>query len=157
MHCRYLKSPTTTRRLILPHFRLEQGTLRLPLLTKMSTDASQVAAWGKLPPHVLEGVPAMLPPPGQVSNFDGPRNFVKTAVIVVTISSFLMIVAVGLRVYSKITSARPFLWDDCTYHLFSTQTKGTHADTAPRYDFACIGKSYKALLSQLIGQLTLLL
>lgn len=99
----------------------------------------------------------MLPPPGQVSNFGGPRDFLKTAVIVVSISSFFMIMAVGLRFYSKITSARPFLWDDCAYHLFGKQTKGTHADTVPRYDFACIGKSYAALLSQLIGQLTSLL
>ena len=123
----------------------------------MSTNASQLAAWEQLPLHVLEGIPAMLPPPGQVSNFGGPRNFVKTAVIVVTVSSFLMIMAVCLRVYSKITSTRPFLWDDCAYRLFSKQTEGAHADTAPRYDFPCIGKPYTALLSQLIGQLTLLL
>lgn len=124
----------------------------------MSTNnVSQLAAWEKLPLHVLEGIPAMVPPPGQVSNFGGPRDFVKTAVIVVSISSFFMIMAVGLRVYSKITSARPFLGDDCAYHLFSKQPEGNHADTAPRYDVAVIGKSYAALLSRLICQLTLLL
>lgn len=75
-----------------------------------------------LPLAILEQLPGMPPPPGQVSNFVDPPNLLTAVVVVLTISSILMIVAVGLRVYSKLNSARSFSLDDCGYFLFKQQS-----------------------------------
>lgn len=66
-----------------------------------------------IPLAILEQLPGMPPPPGQVSNFVDPPSLLTAVVVVLTISSVLMVVAVGLRVYSKWSSARSFTLDDC--------------------------------------------
>ena len=79
-------------------------------------------ALDNLPLAILEQLPGMPPPPGQVSNFVDPPNLLTAVVVVITISSVLMMVAVGLRVYSKLNSARSFSLDDCGYFLFTQQS-----------------------------------
>lgn len=66
-----------------------------------------------IPLAILEQLPGMTPPPGQVSNFVDPPNLSVAVAVVLTICSVLMTVAVGLRVYSKLDSARSFSLDDC--------------------------------------------
>jgi hypothetical protein len=66
-----------------------------------------------LPLSVLERLPAQQPPAGEVSNFINPPNLFTAVLIAVVISGGLMLGAVILRIYSKITSGRSFGWDDC--------------------------------------------
>jgi hypothetical protein len=77
-----------------------------------------IQALASLPLAILERLPGMQPPPGQVSNFVDPPNLLAAVVAVITISSILMMVAVGLRVYSKLNSTRSFSLDDCGHFHF---------------------------------------
>lgn len=74
----------------------------------MSINPSTAQLVEHLPLAVLEQAPGLHPPPGQVSNFVDPPNLVTTTAVVISISTFFMIGAVGLRIYSKIISASPF-------------------------------------------------
>jgi hypothetical protein len=77
-----------------------------------------IQALASLPLAILERLPGMQPPPGQVSNFVDPPSLLAAVVAVITISSILMMVAVGLRVYSKLNSTRSFSLDDCVHFHF---------------------------------------
>jgi hypothetical protein len=76
-----------------------------------------IQALASLPPAILERLPGMPPPPGQVSNFVDPPALLTAVVAVITISAIFMMVAVGLRTYSKFNSARSFSLDDCGHFL----------------------------------------
>lgn len=78
--------------------------------------ASTAAATAKLPLSLLEQIPGQVPPPGQVPDFFDPPNLITTIAVVLAISPLFVIVAVGLRIYSKISSARSFTWDGCEYY-----------------------------------------
>jgi hypothetical protein len=82
----------------------------------MSINASTAVIVDSLPVALLEQFPGLPPPPGEASNFIDPPNLVTAVAIVVGISSALMLTAVGLRIYSKVSSARVFAWDDCEYY-----------------------------------------
>jgi hypothetical protein len=71
----------------------------------------------KLPLSVLGQTPGQVPPPGQVSNFVDPSNLVTQFAVTLAISWLSVIVAIGLRIHSKISSARPFTADDCEFPL----------------------------------------
>jgi hypothetical protein len=81
----------------------------------MAANVSELALVDKLPLALLEQTPGQLPPPGQASNFVDPPNLTITSAVVLAITSFLMAVAVALRICSKITSSRLFTLDDCGY------------------------------------------
>ncbi|KAF7512409.1 hypothetical protein GJ744_001344 [Endocarpon pusillum] len=68
----------------------------------MSFDTSDALLVDKLPVALLENIPGLSPPPGQISNFVDPPNLVKAVAIVVTITTLLILPAVGLRIYSNI-------------------------------------------------------
>ncbi|KAF7512728.1 hypothetical protein GJ744_000295 [Endocarpon pusillum] len=70
-----------------------------------------------LPWAFMKQIPGQEPPPGQVSNFTDPPNLVITVAVVLSISSFLVSVAEGFRIESKVSSARSFTWDDYTSFL----------------------------------------
>jgi hypothetical protein len=78
---------------------------------------SAAAVIEQLPSALLEQMPAGTPPPGQVTNFIDPPNLLLTITSVLAISSFFVVLAVGLRFYSKLSSARPLTWDDGAYSL----------------------------------------
>jgi hypothetical protein len=73
----------------------------------------------KLSLSVLGQRPGEAPPPGQVSNLVDPPNFIVTAAVTLSISWLSVIVAIGLRIYSKISADKPFTADDCEYTLKS--------------------------------------
>jgi hypothetical protein len=83
----------------------------------MPANASEAALIEKLPLALHQETPSQLPPAGQVSNFVDPPNLVTEVAVVLAVTSLFVLVAVGLRVHSKITSCRPFTGDDCGYHL----------------------------------------
>ncbi len=112
----------------------------------MATNAFPSSALDKLPLAFLEMLPGMPPPPEQVSNFVDPPNLVTTVVIVITISLILTIAAVGLRLYSKVNSARSFSLDDCGYIFFQRQT----------YDFVLTQLTDTTFLAMVIGHALLL-
>lgn len=93
------------------HSRSGRGSTSTSI--KMSINASTAALVGSLPVSFLEQLSGIPPPPGQTSNFVDPPNLITTTAVVVAISTFLMITAVSLRVYSKQTSGRAFSWEDC--------------------------------------------
>jgi hypothetical protein len=67
----------------------------------------------------------------------------------VGISSALVLTAVGLRIYSKISSARVFAWDDCEYCPPKNQI-GDYTDAGGRYKFSGFGI---CAILQLFGRL----
>lgn len=80
----------------------------------MSRQGENLAAIIKnVPNEILKTVPGIPPPKGEVSNFVDPPNFMNAFIIGITISTFFMLVAVALRVYSKIAAARKFGLEDC--------------------------------------------
>lgn len=76
-----------------------------------------VEAMGKLSLFDLGQLPGQAPPPGQVSNFIDPSNLIAEAAVTISISWFSVIVATGLRIYSKVSADKPFTADDCKYTL----------------------------------------
>jgi hypothetical protein len=83
----------------------------------MSITPDKAALVGSLPKSFLEQLPGIPPPPGEVTNFIDPPNLLTTMSVVIAVSSVFMVTAVGLRVYSKISTRRAFSWEDCELYL----------------------------------------
>jgi hypothetical protein len=79
----------------------------------MSLNALTAAIVEKLPVAFLEHLPGMQTPPGEIPNFVNPPNQLKLVLVLVTISCAVMLGAIGLRIYSKFSTGRPFFVDDC--------------------------------------------
>ena len=79
----------------------------------MSITSDKAALVESLPMSFLEQLPGIPPPPGEVTNFMDPPNLLTTMSVVIEISSFLMVIAIRLRIYSKGSAERNFSWEDC--------------------------------------------
>jgi hypothetical protein len=55
-----------------------------------------------LTPEQLAQLPAMPPPPGEVTNFDNPPSIAIRAIVPISIFLGLMIVVVAMRMYSRL-------------------------------------------------------
>ena len=66
-----------------------------------------------LPESLLETLPAMKPPPGEVPNFVDPYSKGPILVIASTITLFLGLCFFGIRIYTKLFIVRKAAWDDC--------------------------------------------
>ncbi|OCL02128.1 hypothetical protein AOQ84DRAFT_305275 [Glonium stellatum] len=66
----------------------------------------------KINPALLVNVPALQPPPGQVSNFDNPPSRAYQARLVIYILLPLMIIHALLRVYTRLRTTRAIGVDD---------------------------------------------
>ena len=69
--------------------------------------------YARIPPSVLNTLPALQPPEGVESNFVNPENrgYVQSSVATVLFS--LMICLFANRVYTKLFIIRKVSWDDC--------------------------------------------
>ena len=61
----------------------------------------------------LKNIPALPPPKGIYSNLDHPQTLASSLIVVNAIFLSLMIVAVGIRLYTRVFLARATGWDDC--------------------------------------------
>lgn len=66
----------------------------------------------QIPPEALSHIPAGVPPPGVISNFENPQSEAKLIIIISTICLCFMIPIARIRVYSRIWITRSFGWDD---------------------------------------------
>ncbi|KAK4183647.1 hypothetical protein QBC35DRAFT_542631 [Podospora australis] len=57
-------------------------------------------------PEILAQLPAMMPPPGEISNFDNPFSLAPIGRIVIYVSMPLMVIAVLLRYYARLFVTR---------------------------------------------------
>jgi hypothetical protein len=94
----------------------------------------------KLTVFDLGQMPGQMPPPGHVSNLVDPPNLITQAAVTLSISWLSVIVAIGLRIYSKISTGKPFTADDCEYSL--TKEKGAILISFHRYQ--CSGNGMRA-------------
>ena len=58
-------------------------------------------------------LPALVPPPGVLSNFDNPKTLAPSLVAVNVTFIPLMVIAVALRMYSRGFIVHALGWDDC--------------------------------------------
>ena len=66
-------------------------------------------------PEMLEGTPAGTPPPGLIPNSTNPGSNGPTLIAVGSVLIALMVLSVGIRVYSKIKIVGKSSPDDCKY------------------------------------------
>lgn len=66
----------------------------------------------------LDQIPAYPPPPGVISNFKNPVSLAKPLVIVNVMFLSLMMIFVGIRIYTKGYIVRKLGWDDCGCYSF---------------------------------------
>ena len=67
----------------------------------------------KLPPSVLDSLPALSPPPGVESNFVNPEDRGYILKSVATVLFCFMVCFFANRVYTKLFIIRKLGWDDC--------------------------------------------
>lgn len=69
--------------------------------------------YAKIPPSVLNTLPALQPPAGVESNFVDPENKGYVQISVATVLFSLMVCLFANRVYTKLFIIRKVSWDDC--------------------------------------------
>ena len=62
---------------------------------------------------LLEGIPALSPPPGVISNFINPPTVAPSLIAINGVFLPLTIIAVTIRIYVKGRIIRALGWDDC--------------------------------------------
>jgi len=102
----------------IPSHHLLQSFLRYRQRSLLSIQkyhsASEVTM--SLPPGVdLSQIPSLRPPPGVIPNFKHPPSLADALIAVDVVFLALMLVAVGVRVYTKGFILRSLGWDDCEW------------------------------------------
>ena len=80
---------------------------------------------------VLAQIPAGLPPPGVIPDFNGPNPLSYTILGVASTFVGLTLFFLGIRTYTKTTILRRWTWDDGTFHQLSLQTFAILANDSP--------------------------
>ncbi|ESZ93166.1 hypothetical protein SBOR_6445 [Sclerotinia borealis F-4128] len=72
-------------------------------------------ALANLPYSVLATIPALQPPPGEVSNFTNPASTRHILIIASCIGIFVMLLCTTIRVWTVLFIVRKLAWSDLTY------------------------------------------
>jgi hypothetical protein len=64
---------------------------------------------------LLDQIPALPPPPGVQSDFDSPETREGLGRIIVGLTYALMLIFLGLRIYTRLRTINYFGADDCEY------------------------------------------
>ena len=74
--------------------------------------------FSQLSPAALSKTPAVSPPPGVTSNFDGPNPLEATIITVTSVFMGLAFFFVGIRAYTKIKIYGRGSWDDRNFRVY---------------------------------------